>query len=156
MLMAKIHRIRKEQIIATDLETAWNFIRKPSNLNEITPDTLDFTIMSEVPDAMYDGLLIEYRIGMPLIGRRPWLTEIKHVRDRHSFVDEQRIGPYKMWLHYHEITEVEGGVRFRDEVHYSMYAGPIGDLVHRLYVRGQVEAIFNYRETALPAALLRA
>lgn len=153
--MAKIHRIQKEQVIATDIETAWNFIRKPSNLNEITPDSLDFTIISDVPDIMYDGLLIEYRIGMPLIGRQPWLTEIKHVRDHHSFVDEQRIGPYKMWLHYHEITEVEGGVRFCDEVHYTMHAGPIGELVHALYVRKQVEQIFNYRETALPRALLK-
>ena len=154
--MAKIHRIQKEQIIATDLETAWNFIRKPSNLNEITPDSLEFAIMSDVPDVMYNGLLIEYRIGMPLIGRRPWLTEIKHIRDRHSFVDEQRIGPYKMCLHYHEITEVEAGVRFRDEVHYIMYAVPIRDLVHRFYVRAPVEAIFNSRSPTLPNAILRA
>ena len=61
--MAKIYRIQKEQIIDTDLETAWNFIRKPSNLNKITPDTLDFNIISDVPDAMYDGLLIEYKLA---------------------------------------------------------------------------------------------
>ena len=58
--MAKIHRIQKEQVIATDIETAWNFIRKPSNLNEITPDALDFTIISDVPDIMHDGLPNEY------------------------------------------------------------------------------------------------
>ncbi len=151
--MAKIYRIQKEQIIDTDLETAWNFIRKPSNLNKITPDTLDFNIISDVPDAMYDGLLIEYKIGMPLIGRRSWLTEIKHVRDRHSFVDEQRIGPYKLWLHYHEIKEVEGGIRFKDAVHYTMPCGILGEIVHSVYVKNQVKTIFDYREQALPKAL---
>ncbi len=151
--MAKIYRIQKEQIIDTDLETAWNFIRKPSNLNKITPDTLDFNIISDVPDAMYNGLLIEYKIGMPLIGRRSWLTEIKHVRDRHSFVDEQRIGPYKLWLHYHEIQEVEGGIRFKDTVHYTMPCGILGEIVHSVYVKNQVKTIFDYREQALPKAL---
>ena len=151
--MAKIYRIQKEQIIDTDLETAWNFIRKPSNLNKITPDTLDFNIISDVPDAMYDGLLIEYKIGMPLIGRRSWLTEIKHVRDRHSFVDEQRIGPYKLWLHYHEIKEVEGGICFKDAVHYTMPCGILGEIVHSVYVKNQVKTIFDYREQALPKAL---
>lgn len=151
--MAKIYRIQKEQIIDTDLETAWNFIRKPSNLNKITPDTLDFNIISDVPDAMYNGLLIEYKIGMPLIGRRSWLTEIKHVRDRHSFVDEQRIGPYKLWLHYHEIKEVEGGIRFKDAVHYTMPCGILGEIVHSVYVKNQVKTIFDYREQALPKAL---
>ena len=151
--MPTLHRLLKEQTIATDLETAWNFIRKPSNINKITPDTLDFSIISDVPDIMYDGLLIEYKIGMPLVGRRTWLTEIKNIRDRHSFVDEQRIGPYKLWLHYHEITEVAGGIRFKDEVHYTMPCGIIGDLVHSLYVKDQVNMIFDYREKVLPKVL---
>ena len=90
---------------------------------------------------------------MPLIGRRSWLTEIKHVRDRHSFVDEQRIGPYKLWLHYHEIKEVEGGIRFKDAVHYTMPCGILGEIVHSVYVKNQVKTIFDYREQALPKAL---
>ncbi|MFT5837357.1 MAG: ligand-binding SRPBCC domain-containing protein, partial [Candidatus Azotimanducaceae bacterium] len=101
--MPKIYELYREQTIHTDLETAWNFIRSPQNLDKITPADMAFEIIGELPVEMYDGLLIEYRVGIPLIGKQTWLTELKHIRERHSFVDEQRIGPYKIWYHYHEI-----------------------------------------------------
>ena len=107
----------------------------PENLNRITPPELDFEIITDLPDEMLNGLIIEYRIGIPLLGKQGWLTEIKHIRPQHSFVDEQRVGPYQLWYHYHEITEVEDGVRFIDRVHYALPFGPLGALAHILYVR---------------------
>lgn len=149
--MPKVHQIKRELTIQTDLETAWDFIRTPANLNKITPDDMDFEIVGKVPDAMYDGMLIEYRIGIPLIGKQTWLTELKHIRERHSFVDEQRTGPYKFWFHYHEIAEVDDGIRFRDHVNYIMPFGPLGSIARCLYVKNELERVFNYREKAMRA-----
>ena len=149
LFMATIYQLCDEQTIATDLDRAWEFIRKPENLDRITPDDMPFEIMSEIPEQMYDGLIIEYRIGIPLLGKQSWLTEIKHVREKHSFVDEQRIGPYRLWYHYHEITPTENGVRFRDHVHYSLPYGPLGSMAHVLFVKKQLRHIFDYRKTAL-------
>lgn len=146
--MPAIHTFQRQLVVDTDLETAWAFISRPENLNEITPDDLDFEILSELPETMFDGLMIQYRIGIPLLGKQNWLTEIKHIRDKHSFVDEQRVGPYRLWYHYHEITEVDGGVCFKDHVHYIMPFGPFGELARLLYVRGQLKQIFDYREYA--------
>ena len=148
--MTAIHKLQREQIIATDLNTAWEFIRRPQNLNRITPDDMTFEIISDVPEEMYNGLIIEYRIGIPLIGKQPWLSEIKHVKDHHSFVDEQRIGPYSLWYHYHEISEHKNGVRFVDMVHYSLPFGLIGSIAHSVYVKRQLNYIFGYREKAMP------
>jgi ligand-binding SRPBCC domain-containing protein len=67
-----------------------------------------FEIVSNLPEEMHEGLLVEYRVGIPLLGKQTWLSELKHIRERHSFVDEQLIGPYKLWYHYHEISKVEG------------------------------------------------
>ena len=89
--MPKIHTLYREQTVATDLDTAWDFISRPENLNEITPDDMHFQIVSDVPERMRDGLIIEYRIGIPLLGKQVWLSELKHIRERHSFVDEQRV-----------------------------------------------------------------
>ena len=100
-----------------------------------------------------NGLLIEYRIGIPLIGKQTWLTEIKHIRERHSFVDEQRIGPYKLWYHYHEISEVEGGIRFVDQVTYSIPLGPLGKIARAVYVKGQLDKVFDYRREAMKQLL---
>jgi len=147
--MPKIHQLYREQVIPTKLETAWEFISSPRNLDKITPDDMPFEIITDVPDTMYNGLLIEYRVGVPFIGKQTWLTELKHIQEHHSFVDEQRIGPYKLWYHYHEITEVEGGIRFIDRVTYVLPFGPFGEIAHGLFVKKQLKDIFDYRKEAM-------
>jgi ligand-binding SRPBCC domain-containing protein len=151
--MAKIHILQREQVIQTTLDQAWAFISSPANLDTITPPDMSFEIISKVPGTMYNGLLIEYRVGIPILGKQTWLTELKHIREKHSFVDEQRIGPYKLWYHYHEIQEVEGGIRFIDQVNYVMPFGPLGTLAHQFYVSKQLKHIFNFREKAMVANL---
>ena len=151
--MAKIHQLSREHVIKTDLETAWEFLSSPKNLDAITPDDMPFEIITDVPDKMYNGLLIEYRVGIPILGSQTWLTEIKYIREGHSFVDEQRIGPYKLWLHYHEITSHPEGVRFIDRVNYVLPCGPFGQLAHLLYVKKQLKYVFDYRDVAMSANL---
>lgn len=148
--MPKIHQLYREQVIQTDLATAWEFISSPKNLDAITPDDLSFEILTEVPEKMSNGLLVEYRVGIPLLGKQTWLSELKHIREQHSFVDEQRIGPYKVWYHYHEITEVEGGIRFIDRVNYVMPFGPFGYIAHILFVKNKLKHIFDHREKVTP------
>jgi ligand-binding SRPBCC domain-containing protein len=147
--MANIHTLYREQVVATDMDRAWHFISAPANLDRITPPDMPFEIITELPETMYEGLLIEYRVGIPLLGKQRWLTELKHIREGHSFVDEQRIGPYKFWYHYHEMTEVEDGVRFVDRVNYVLPFGPVGGLAHPLFVRGQLKKVFDFRRKAM-------
>ena len=151
--MSAIYTFSREQVVKTDMDKAWEFIRSPKNLDALTPDDLSFEIITKLPDEMYSGLLIEYRIGLPLIGKQTWLTEIKHVRAHHSFVDEQRSGPYKLWYHYHEIRTHSEGVCFIDHVHYSLPGGPLGSLVNKFYVSKKLHYIFDYRAQALPKLL---
>ena len=150
--MPNIYKLSREKVIPTDLATAWDFISSPKNLDTITPDELEFEIISDLPETIFEGQLIEYSVGIPFLGKQAWLSELKHIKDRHSFVDEQLIGPYKIWYHYHEITEVEGGIRFIDRVNYVLPFGPLGSLAHALFVKKQLETIFNYRDKALPKA----
>ena len=147
--MPRIHTLYREQVIQTNIERAWHFISMPVNLDAITPPDMSFEIITDLPDVMYNGLLIEYRVGIPLIGKQTWLTELKHIREGHSFVDEQRIGPYKIWYHYHEIAKVDSGVRFIDRVNYVMPFGPIGAIAHEIYVQKQLRHIFDYRKEAM-------
>jgi len=147
--MRKIHRLFREQTISTDIDRAWQFISTPANLDTITPPDMRFDIMTQLPETMYDGLLIEYRVGIPFLGKQRWLTELKYIREGHSFVDEQRIGPYKFWYHYHEISEVAGGVRFVDQVNYVLPFGPLGGLAHPIFVKRQLKTIFDFRCRAM-------
>lgn len=145
--------LEKEQFIATSLERAWNFLKDPANLNTITPEDLHFTIISPVPDIMFEGMIIEYRVAIPLFGTRRWIAEIKHIREKKSFVDEQRIGPYAFWYHYHELAETEKGIRINDRVYYAVPFGIAGRLLHGMFIKRNLERIFAYRQTKLAEIL---
>jgi ligand-binding SRPBCC domain-containing protein len=60
-------------------------------------------------------------------------------------VDEMIVGPYRRWHHTHTFREVQGAVEVEDRVEYDLPAGPLGSLAHRVIVRRQLEAIFDYR-----------
>lgn len=144
--MSKIHKLYRNCVVKTDIETAWNFISSPQNLKKLTPEKLPLEFISELPDKMHDGLLIEFRVGIPLMGKQTWLTEIKHIHEQQSFIDDQRVGPYKLWHHCHEIQPEGDRVRFIDRVHYSLPLGPLGTLAHALFVKKMLSRIFDYRE----------
>ena len=42
----RLHRIRSRQTFPIDLGEAWDFLATPTNLPDITPDWLDFTLTS--------------------------------------------------------------------------------------------------------------
>jgi ligand-binding SRPBCC domain-containing protein len=127
----------------------WAFFATPRNLDELTPPDLRFRIVSAVPTRMYAGQLIEYRISpLPGVWLR-WLTEIRHVREGEYFVDEQRIGPYRLWYHEHQFESVPGGVMMTDRVTYEIGWGPLGWLAEKLWVRRQLAYIFAYRRAGV-------
>lgn len=150
-----MYKLIRSQVFHTDLQRVWDFLCAPKNLNQITPHDLDFKIVSDVPDEMYDGLLIEYRLRIPYLGRQKWVSEIKDIRPPYSFVDQQREGPYKYWSHYHELSEVKTGIRMVDEVSYEIPLGLIGDLAYCLFVNRTLERIFDYRKRKLEEFLIR-
>ena len=140
-----MYELEQEQLFPITQEALWDFISQPENLNAITPPELDFEIHSDIPERMYNGLIIRYRITIPWFGSRDWITEIKHIREGFSFVDEQRFGPYKFWFHYHEIRPEEGGVRMLDRVSYIVPFGVLGRILHRLFIKKMLRNIFDYR-----------
>ncbi len=140
-----MYTLKRAVIVETTLEDAWQFISRPENLNLITPDDLNFQIVTQVPEDMFNGLLIEYLVTIPIIGKQRWLTEIKHIRPLHSFVDEQRVGPYKLWYHYHQIEEVEDGVLFIDEVTYEPPFSLLGRAANGVFIRKTLDRIFDHR-----------
>lgn len=141
-----MYTLHKETTVDTTMEQAWEFISHPENLNLITPPDMAFEIRSPLPKDMFEGMLVEYRVKIPVIGTQPWLSEIKHIVPGTSFVDEQKIGPYKLWYHYHAIEPCHNGIRFIDHVTYEVPFGILGKLAHTLFIARTLERIFNYRE----------
>jgi len=137
--------LHREQIVQTSLKTAWELIQDPTNLNDLSPAFLQFKIISPIPKMIYNGLIVEYKIRIPYLGWRRWVAEIKHIREPYSFVDEQRIGPYPFWYHYHELAETDDGIRMVDTLYYQMPFSVIGKMIHFLIVKKILGQIFDYK-----------
>jgi len=136
----------KKQFLKTDIDTIWGFASSPKNLKEITPDYMLFDITSEgLPEKMYPGMIITYRVSPLLNIKMNWVTEISQVKDKQFFVDEQRLGPYTMWHHQHLFEEQDGGVLMTDIVTYIPPFGILGVIANSLLIKRQLESIFDYR-----------
>lgn len=61
-------------------------------------------------------------------------------------MDVQLSGPYTLWHHTHTFEEQKGGTLCLDRVRYRPRGGVV---VHRLFVRREVERIFEYRQERL-------
>lgn len=144
------YQFQRTQKIKASIDEVWDFISSPANLKEITPDYMGFDITSkETPDKMYQGLIISYKVS-PLLGiKTTWVTEISQVKDKEYFVDEQRVGPYKLWHHQHIIAPINGGVLMKDIVSYVPPFGFLGVIANKLIIRNKLNEIFNFRTKAI-------
>lgn len=142
----KIYTLKRRQILQTNLTQAWQFLSDARNLERITPPYMGFRILYTSGDEqLYPGQIIRYRVqGIPGIPMN-WLTEITHVNAPYYFVDEQRFGPYAFWHHQHHLQEVPGGVEMTDEINYALPLGPVGRLAQIMFVKRQLNRIFDYR-----------
>ena len=142
-----IHVLRTTQTINASITTTWDFFSNPANLAKITPPELDFNVLTKLPERMYPGMMIEYRVR-PIFGiPARWLTEITHVEEGKYFVDEQRVGPYKVWHHEHHFKDLgDGRVEMSDIITYVIPFGILGDIVQPFLVAPQLEKIFRHRE----------
>lgn len=146
-----IHTLHREQTIPTPLNQVWAYFATPRNLNEMTPPDMDFEFIAGGDEPMYAGQVIEYKVAILPGLRVRWLTQITHVREKEMFIDEQRIGPYRLWIHEHRFQPVDGGVRMTDHVTYALPFGLLGDLVHALFIRRRLAYIFNFRRQEVEA-----
>jgi ligand-binding SRPBCC domain-containing protein len=130
-------------------EEVFPFFGDALNLEAITPPWLGFRVVTPGPIEMEPGARIEYRLRLHGIPIR-WRTTIAVWDPPHRFVDVQLSGPYRMWHHTHDFEPTaDGGTLMRDTVRYALPFGPLGAAAHRLLVRRDLEAIFDYRWTAV-------
>ncbi len=145
----KLYQLRTKQELPISLEKAWKFFSDPKNLKDITPNEMNFNIISGADKSIYAGQIIQYKVS-PVLGiNLKWVTEITHVKENAYFVDEQRFGPYSLWHHKHFFKKINGGILMEDIVDYKIPYGLIGQFAHVIFVKKKLEKIFNYRHTKL-------
>lgn len=141
-----IHQLMRTQFVHADLQTVWQFFSAAGNLRRITPEYMNFRVTSTaLRDEIYPGMIITYKVSPLLKIPLFWMTEITHVIPGKLFVDEQRRGPYRLWHHQHHFEEQADGVLMTDLVYYQLPLGFLGGLAHTLFIKKQLEDVFDYR-----------
>ena len=123
------------------LNEVFPYFADARNLEELTPPWLHFKVLTPAPISLAAGTTIDYRLrlrGLPI----RWLSEITIWEPPYRFVDEQRRGPYRLWVHEHRFHEQDGQTLAEDHVRYAVTGGA---LVNRLFVARDMAKIFEYR-----------
>ncbi len=143
------HVLERVQTVAAPRAAVFAFFSDAGNLERLTPPSLRFSILTPTPIEMRPGAVIDYRIsllGVPF----KWRTIIEAFEPEARFVDVQASGPYRTWRHTHTFSDAPGGgTIIRDHVEYELPFGPLGVIVRALFVRRQLDTIFDYRRRAI-------
>ncbi len=140
-----IREFKSELWLPLPPEEMFPFFGNAANLDALTPPWLHFRILTPLSIVMREGTLIDYQLRVHGILLR-WRTRISAWQPPHCFVDEQLRGPYRQWIHAHTFEPWNGGTLARDRVRYAV---PFDALLHRWFVRPDIERIFEFRAAAL-------
>lgn len=149
----RMHVLERSQRVEVPPERAFAFYADAANLEPLTPPWLHFHLLTPQPIALEAGALLDYRLrlhGVPI----GWQTRIERWEPPHRFLDTQARGPYALWEHEH-VFEPAGGAAtvIHDRVTYALPLGPLGALAHRLFVRRDLERIFEFRRAGTAARI---
>jgi len=143
-MVAKLYTLQREQWIPKPPEEVFPFFASTGNLESLTPEWLHFHVISE-SKAIERGTKIDYKLRIHGIPVR-WQSEITVWEPPFRFVDEQRRGPYRTWIHEHRFEPRDEGTLVTDIVRYAVVGGP---LIQRWLVSKDLVRIFDYRQKQL-------
>ncbi|MEI6244378.1 MAG: SRPBCC family protein [Acidobacteriota bacterium] len=139
------YRIAKSLWVPRPIDDVFEFFGNAANLELMTPPWLAFKILTPEPIEMRPGTTIDYRISLRGLPMR-WRSQITTWNPPFEFVDEQLTGPYRRWHHRHTFESRDGGTLVGDEVNYDVLGG---NLIHRVFVEGDLRKIFAFREETM-------
>lgn len=147
--------LERSQRVEVSAERAFAVFGDALNLEPMTPPWLHFELTSPEKVEIGAGALLDYRMrlhGVPI----KWRTLIETWEPPFRFQDRQLRGPYKLWEHTHLFEPVgENACVVHDKVHYAIPLGPLGRLARVLFVRRDLERIFDFRRDAFAELLAR-
>ena len=142
-----LYTLYAKQTVSKEIGLLWDFFRKPTNLNKLTPEDVHFKIKSGKSDDFYEGKIISYKIKPFKLLSFNWVTEISQIKEGSYFIDNQVSGPYKMWHHEHHFkSNGDGTTDIIDKVKYKLPFYILGVLMHKMFIRKKLLNIFLFRQ----------
>ena len=156
MAALDIHHFCRQQLLPVTLEKNFEFFLRAENLHRITPQWLDFNLLTPSPIEIERGTIIDYTIR--LMGLRiRWRSMITSYDPPYGFTDEQLVGPFSFWQHRHEFEHASDGTLVRDSVYYALpnwLPSTVSRLINRSFVEPRLNRIFDYRARQYASLLI--
>ena len=163
-------KIQFEQWVPIEISRVFLFFANPQNLPRIMPPTTETKLIEmklvSPPDVAWKNgaglagvgseIITSFRLfKFPPI-RSKWTARITEFEWDHHFADLQVRGPFKRFLHRHELrTEIRNGVEgtvVRDAVEFDAGYGFLGRLMEK-FIAQQMRQTFKYRQLKLEELL---
>ena len=141
----KIFHFNTEHTVNRTLDQVFEFFSRAENLEKITPEWLNFKILTPLPITMEQDTLIDYQIKMMGLAMT-WKTGITTWEPQIRFVDTQLKGPYRRWIHEHRFEAADGRTIMYDSVEYAIPAGFLSGLINKFFVEPRIQSIFSHRK----------
>lgn len=122
----------------------FDFFASEKNLEIITPEFLNFKVLSKTTPQIQAQTQIDYKLNIHSIPVK-WRTLISEWQKDQYFIDEQLKGPYSLWKHRHNFSPLGKGCLVEDFVIYRMPLGFLGRVFARPLVQRDVRNIFDFR-----------
>jgi ligand-binding SRPBCC domain-containing protein len=140
-----------EQTLPRPVSEVFDFFCRPDNLVLVSPPELHMRLVAG-PERLQLGSRIT------LEGRR-WgmsqqiVSEVIEFEPDVGFIDTQRQGPFKKWVHRHNFRAVPEGTRLNDYLEFEPPGGVVGLVMNARAVQRDLEWVFAYRAQKLEELL---
>jgi ligand-binding SRPBCC domain-containing protein len=145
-------RFESAQSLPAPLARVFDFFSRPANLVRVSPPELHFELVS-APERLQLGSRLTVkgrRWGLP----QRVVTEVTAWEPEQMFVDEQREGPFRKWVHAHRFEALaDGGTRVSDCIDFETPRGLLGLVVTAAAVERELNWVFEYRRQKLAELL---
>lgn len=125
---------------------------RPGALRRLLPpwDSARVVSGSGPEEHLEKGARTVLRVGVGPLGI-DWTAEIADVQaDRTFFIDRQVSGPFKSWVHRHEVASTgRSESTLTDRIAYELPLGPLGRMFGGGMVRTKLERMFAWRHRVL-------
>ena len=130
-------------LIDAPVETVWQFHERPDILELLTPPWQPVTIVRR-EGGLGVGAISEFRLSLAGIPVK-WVAIHIECEPNRLFVDEQREGPMKSWIHRHQFKSQNGKTNLIDAIAYEIPGGWLAEFVLGWWVDIRLKDMFRYR-----------
>ena len=148
LFLIMIYTLKRKQLLHANIDEVWEFASSPYNLKKITPEHMNFNILTDF-NKMYEGQIIKYKVSPFPFFRVGWTTKITYVEEPFSFIDKQVSGPFNLWEHEHRFEKSGKNTIAYDIVKFKLPIGLLGRIFGSGLVKYQLNKIFEFRKTQL-------